>query len=125
MRVHGAKAKGGRARQLAPGMLERHYSPRTPLVFAKIGAKAGSGDPALQKGTAVIRLRRPAGKPAANVYWLSEQGALSEIARNLYGVLRLVDAGGYQRIVIEPVSADLGGLATAINDRLKRAAAKR
>src|SRR4051812_38280751 len=37
VKVHGAKAKGSRGRQLAPGMLERHYSPRTPLV---VGAAA-------------------------------------------------------------------------------------
>jgi L-threonylcarbamoyladenylate synthase len=121
VKVHGAKAAAGRARQLAPGMLERHYSPRTPLLIAK----TAPGERPLPGPTAWIRLRKPAGKAAAHIYWLSQRGALSEIARNLYGVLRTVDAAGYQRIVIEPLSADAGGLAAAINDRLKRAAAKR
>ncbi len=116
--VQGAKAKNGRARQLAPGMLERHYSPRTPLVI-------GRPDKIASKESASILLRRPAGKPAANIFWLSRRGALAEIARNLYAVLREADAGGFRRIVIEPLPADAGGLAAAINDRLKRAAAKR
>lgn len=118
MKVHGAKSKGGRARQLAPGMLERHYSPRTPLSIGPIRRDRSHG-------TAAIYLRKPPGKLSDGTFWLSRRGAVAEIARNLYGVLREADAGGFQRIVIEPVPADVGGLAVAINDRLKRAAAKR
>jgi hypothetical protein len=40
-------------------------------------------------------------------------------------VLRLADAGGFKQIQAEPLPADAGGLTTAINDRLRRAAAKR
>ena len=116
--VQAAKAKGGRGRQLAPGMLERHYSPRTPLII-------GQPDVAAPLDSARILLRRPAGKPAGNIFWLSRRGALSEIARNLYAVLREVDAGRFKRIVIEPLPAEAGDLAAAINDRLNRAAAKR
>ena len=116
--VHGAKAKGRRARQLAPGMLERHYSPRTPLGIGGIPKERPDG-------TAVILLRQPKGKSGRNIFWLSRRGALAEIARNLYGVLRQADAGQFRRIVIEPLPAETGGLAAAINDRLKRAAAKR
>ena len=76
-------------------------------------------------GTAIVLLRKPAGRPAKHVFWLSRRGALAEIARNLYGVLRQADAGGYRRIWVEPLRSDAGGLATAINDRLKRAAAGR
>jgi L-threonylcarbamoyladenylate synthase len=50
---------------------------------------------------------------------------LTEVAHNLYSVLRRVDAAGYRRMHVEPVTAEAGGLATAINDRLRRAAAKR
>lgn len=117
VKVHGAQSRGQRARQLAPGMLERHYSPRTPLVL-------GQAKGELAAGTAVILLRRPAGG-AEHVFWLSERGALAEVARNLYRVLRQADAGRYRQIIVEPLPADAGGLAAAINDRLKRAAAKR
>lgn len=119
VKVHHAKSRGPRARQLAPGMLERHYSPRTPLVVGRL-----RGTP--PDDTAVVLLRRPPREKAGkNVYWLSRRGALTEIARDLYSVLRRADAGRHRRIVVEPLPADAGGLAAAINDRLKRAAAKR
>lgn len=120
VKVHGAKSRGRRARQPAPGMLERHYSPRTPLLLS----------PPTAKGTApariaVVLLRRPPGKkPAQHIFWLSERGALTEVARNLYDVLRRADAGRYRQIRVEPLPADASGLAAAINDRLRRAAAK-
>ena len=118
VKVHGAKSRGARARQLAPGMLERHYSPRTPLVLGPMPVK-------LPAGVAAVFLRKPGQSPAKHVFWLSERGALAEVARHLYDVLRQADAGGYRQIWVEPLPSDAGGLAAAINDRLKRAAAKR
>ena len=104
-------------RLLAPGLLERHYSPRTPLRLTARPAGAS-------RQTALIFLRRPAGKTPAHVYWLSQRGALDEIARNLYRVLRETDLGGYREILLEKLPATAGGLATALHDRMKRAAAK-
>lgn len=106
------------SRLLAPGLLDRHYSPRTPL---QLTGRPGAGD----RRTAVIRLRRPAGGAAPGVYWLSRRGSLAEIARQLYRVLRTADAGGHDRILIERLPPTAGGLAAAINDRLRRAAARR
>jgi L-threonylcarbamoyladenylate synthase len=57
------------------------------------------------------------------MYWLSQRGALAEIARNLYRVLREADAAGHTEIFIEPVPPTAGGLAAALNDRIRRAAA--
>ena len=118
MKVPGAKSRRSRARQLAPGMLERHYSPRTPLVLRRPPAQ-------LPASVAAVWLRQPKGRPAENVFWLSRRGALTEVARNLYTTLRRADAGGYRQIWVEPLPGDAGGLAAALNDRLKRAAAKR
>jgi len=101
---------------LAPGMLERHYSPRTPLRLTT--------RPVAARQTALIFLRQPAGKQPANVYWLSQRGALEEIARNLYRVLREADAGGYRAIQLEKLPTTAGGLAAALNDRMKRAASR-
>ena len=111
------RARSGKqnARLLAPGMLERHYSPRTPLRLTARPAGAS-------RQTALIFLRRPAGKQLAHVYWLSKAGALDEIARHLYRVLREADAGGYREIQLEKLHATAGGLAAALNDRMKRAA---
>ena len=99
-------------------MLERHYSPRTPLVLRGPGAVPPAG-------AAVILLRKPRGQPAENVFWLSERGVLKEIARNLYRVLRQADAGHHRQIRLEPLTNTAGGLAAAIADRMKRAATKR
>lgn len=118
VKVHHARSRHSGARQLAPGMLERHYSPRTPLVLQRPPAR-------LPAGLAAVWLRRPKGRPAKHVLWLSARGALPEVARNLYHVLRRADAGGYRQIWVEPLPTEAGGLATAINDRLQRAAAKR
>jgi len=102
-------------RQPAPGLLDRHYSPRTPLRLAT--RLAGPS-----RHTALIYLRQPEGKPSAHVYWLSQRGALDEIARNLYRVLREADAGGHREIQLEKLPVAAGGLAAAINDRMRRAA---
>ncbi|MES1194617.1 MAG: Sua5 family C-terminal domain-containing protein, partial [Opitutus sp.] len=118
VKVHGARSRSSRGRQLAPGMLERHYSPRTPLVLRRPPAK-------LPANVAAVWLRQPKGSPAKNVFWLSRRGALTEVARNLYTTLRRADAGGYRQIWVEPLPGDAGGLAVAITDRLQRAAAKR
>jgi L-threonylcarbamoyladenylate synthase len=118
VKVAGPKRKVSRGRQLAPGMLERHYSPRTPLIMTR-------PTESVPANTAVILLRQPPGKSGRNVFWFSRSGAVAEIARNLYAVLRQADAGNFSRIMVEPLPADAGGLAAAIRDRLKRAAAKR
>ena len=104
--------------QLAPGMLTRHYSPRTSLRLTSrpVGAN---------RQTALIFLRKPAGESPAHVYWLSKHGARDEIARNLFRILRETDAGGYHEIQLEKLPATLGGLAAALHDRMKRAASKR
>ena len=107
----------GNARLLSPGMLTRHYSPRTPLRLTARPAGAN-------RQTALIFLRQPAGKPPAHVSWLSQRGALDEIARNLYRVLRAADAGGYRTIQLEKLPATAGGLAATLNDRMIRAAAR-
>ena len=111
-------AKRSKARLLAPGMMERHYSPRTPLVMGKPGIIPPSG-------AAAIFLRKPGGSPDDSVFWLSERGVLKEVARNLYRVLRQADGGRYRQIWLEPLPEDGGGLAAAISDRMKRATTKR
>lgn len=119
LRVEGPAPRRAGKRQLrAPGMLARHYSPRTPLRLR---------DPGLRRphDVAGVFLRKPAGPSRDDAFWLSNRGALAEIARNLYRVLRAADQQGCREIWIEPLPADAGGLATAIRDRLMRAAAKR
>jgi L-threonylcarbamoyladenylate synthase len=110
----GAKPKG---LLKAPGLLEKHYSPRTPLHLLRKPVTATAT-------RAVILQRKPAGKAAPHTYWLSTRGALKEIAHQLYRVLRETDAAGYREIYIEPVPPTAAGLAAAINDRIRRATAR-
>jgi len=112
-----APGKTSRGRQRAPGMLARHYSPRTPL---RLRDPRGNRP----KDIAGIFLRKPAGAVPAGTYWLSARGSLAEVAHNLYQVLRAADQAGHRQIWVEPLPAESGGLAVALNDRLRRAAAK-
>jgi L-threonylcarbamoyladenylate synthase len=113
-RIHGNK----KTALLAPGMLPRHYSPRTPLIVKNLWPK-------LPATVAGILLRKPPQPSPKNVFWLSQRGSLAEGARNLYQVLRQADSAGYRQIWIEPLKAESGGLAAALVDRISRAAAKR
>jgi L-threonylcarbamoyladenylate synthase len=116
--VGSAPPKATKGRQLAPGMMARHYSPRTPLLIKNPRKR-------LPPDVAGVFLRKPAGPTGRNVYWLSEHGALAEVARNLYRVLRKADQGGHRQIWIEALPDAAGGLAVVLSDRLKRAATKR
>ena len=108
------------AGQVAPGMLARHYSPRTPVVLhARLPSMAHAGrNPA----EAFVYLRRPAGPATPNVFWLDERGDLRGVARRLFATLRKLDGMKLARIHVE--RAPNQGLGQAINDRLSRAAAK-
>jgi L-threonylcarbamoyladenylate synthase len=102
----------------APGMMESHYSPATLLRI-----RSGTSLPPSDIG--IILLRKPTGRSPANVHWLSQTGTLTEAAHNLYRVLRKADRSGYREIWIEPIGTVTNGMATALKDRMERAAAKR
>jgi L-threonylcarbamoyladenylate synthase len=105
----------------APGMLEQHYSPRTPLELRqRIGRKEAMG----ANGVGLIYWRKPA-KASRGSAWLTRAGDPAEAARRLYAVLRRMDAGGFGRLLAERAPKTAGAWGEAINDRLSRAAAKR
>ena len=111
-----ARAAGKSAAQLAPGLLARHYSPHTPVVLhAALPDRRTLND-------AWIFVARPAGKSAGNVFWLDARGELHGAARRLFALLRRLDGGRWKKIHAELARG--GGLAEAINDRLRRAAAR-
>ena len=101
----------------APGMLPRHYAPRTPLSLTDTVQPAAM--PADQR-VGLLAFRPPADPAAfAMIEILSETGDLREAAARLFGALRRLDAAGLDRIEAEPVP-DIA-LGRAINDRLRRA----
>jgi L-threonylcarbamoyladenylate synthase len=108
------------APQVAPGQLPRHYSPRTPVTLhPRLADRAGTG---AKRNEAWLFLRRPRHARGENIFWLDPKGDLPGVARRLFAVLRRLDAAGFAAIHVERAHGT--GLAEAINDRLRRAAAR-
>ena len=108
----------------APGMLERHYSPRTPLSLVPKLTPAHLRKLAADQALLFI-YRPPATTLGNNVFWLAEQAAdLASAAHHLFDQLRNLDQGGWKQIHAE-LAPGKTALALAINDRLIRASAKR
>ncbi|MEO6569735.1 MAG: L-threonylcarbamoyladenylate synthase [Opitutaceae bacterium] len=106
--------------QVAPGLLSRHYSPKTPLILHAHLGRAGA-----DLDEAWLFLAKPILRTRAlpkNIFWLDPHGDLRGVARRLFAALRKLDDGRFKKIHAEFVQG--GGLADAINDRLRRAAAK-
>jgi L-threonylcarbamoyladenylate synthase len=110
--------------QVAPGSLESHYSPRARLRLYAVGELAvGTEGENLEVARAKVFWQRPAVVDLAHTYWLTESGDSVEAAHNLFALLNRLDAQGYAAIDCERCPEGLA-LAEAINDRLRRAAAK-
>lgn len=101
-------------RPLAPGQLDHHYAPRTPLFLGHAGHGGQVG---------YLGLGTPGNADRYQVLeTLSEKGDLREAAANLFAAMRRLDEKGLDRIEAFPVP-DVG-LGRAINDRLRRASLK-
>lgn len=120
----------------SPGLLAKHYSPRTPLTLYE-----GSSDAVATRIAADVRQALARGQrvgviaaredPIAasppeglRVERLGSEQDLAAIAANLYSALRTLDAEGVDLILVRTFGGnhDLG---LTINDRLRRAAAGR
>lgn len=120
--VWGRQSSQGRqtdGAQLAPGLMARHYSPRTPVALHdKIAVVTARHHP----DQAWVLIARPPQRMGANVFWLDARGNLQGAARRLFATLRRLDQGQFLKINVELARGT--GLADAINDRLRRAAAR-
>jgi L-threonylcarbamoyladenylate synthase len=103
----------------APGMLSRHYAPRTR--FQVVCAAASVSAPAGKRAGLLTLKRSFASDAFAAIEVLSEEGNLQEAAANLFGAMRRLDEQGLDCIIAE--NGPNVGLGRAINDRLIRAAA--
>lgn len=116
------------AAQLAPGNLEQHYSPRTPLHLLPNPQSALALIP---DGAAVIYYTRTRSTPAPfspshPTYWLTEDGSPSVAAHQLYHLLNQLDTQNLPALYLQlPPQDDHSPLALALRDRMQRAAAKR
>lgn len=102
----------------APGQLQKHYAPEKPFYLGEIDQLIHDHQ---LRNPGVLSFRAPHGRHA-NQFVLSPSGDLHEAARNLFGMLRLLDQLDVDAVVAEEVPEK--GLGRAINDRLRRAAAK-
>lgn len=92
----------------APGQLEKHYSPGKPMALDCLEASPGSF---------MIGFGAVSGDVS-----LSPAGDLAQAAARLYDCLHQAAASPCETICVAPIPAD--GMGGAINDRLRRAAAR-
>lgn len=109
-----ALGPGAEAIARAPGQMDRHYAPRTPLTL-------GGADVARHlaaHGRRIAWLTRPGGAdvPTATRHELPADEA--GYAAGLYAALHDLDSAGFDAIVVDPPPPDWH----AIRDRLRRAA---
>ena len=103
------------AAQPSPGMLPRHYAPRTPV---RIGRAVDFTPAGRRVGLLTWRPEGLAGFAAIEA--LSPTGDLTEAAANFFAAMRRLDAQSLDLILAEPFPEH--GLGRALNDRLRRAA---
>lgn len=115
----------------APGGLQSHYAPRTPM---RIGEPVEQVSRLLFPRRAGNRNGRPATPSIGLLAWSSSGGGfakvehltlkrdLREAAANLYGAMRRLDEAGLDGIIAEPLPET--GLGAAIMERLRKASAR-
>jgi L-threonylcarbamoyladenylate synthase len=107
-------------RPVAPGMLPRHYAPRTPIVLDWDEKHLDS-----YKGKKIgfLAFREPENfLQFQHIEVLSKKGDFREAAANLFSAIRRLDALDLDVILAEAVPE--AGLGRAIMDRLRRATSR-
>lgn len=101
----------------APGMLDRHYAPSTPVRI-----RPDMLSPGLRQHAGLLAFRADADTAGfAAVETLSDDGDLRTAASRLFAAMKRLDQAGVDVLYVE--TAPEHGLGRAINDRLRRAAA--
>ena len=107
-------------RPSAPGMLPKHYAPRTPIILDRSEKNL---DRYKDKKIGLLLFQEPKDSPKYHaVEILTTRGDLREAAANLFAAIRRLDALHLDLIIAEPIPE--AGLGRAIMDRLRRAASK-
>ena len=97
----------------SPGMLASHYAPSLPVRLEAIEPRPGE---------ALLAFGPDAPPGFADTLWLSRTGDVAEAAANLFAMLRQLDRPAFAAIAVMPIPEH--GIGRAINDRLRRAAAR-
>lgn len=98
---------------IAPGMLHKHYAPKTPLRLNV--AEIFEGEALLAFGPEPLWTRR-----AVQMLNLSPASDMTEAAHNLFSHLHQLDQANAKKIAVMPIPNE--GIGIAINDRLQRGA---
>lgn len=106
----------------SPGVLESHYSPKTPFVIGDLESLIKEYSDLKQDFSVLSFCKKTKGLPTEKQVVLSESSDLKEAASNLFAAMRLLDESDSSVILAELMPEE--GLGRAINDRLNRAAAK-
>ena len=138
--VPGPRQHRDHVAQPSPGLLDRHYSPRTPMTLYE-----GAG--AVDAIVADARLARNRGQrvgiiaadedrrklaaaggveggPPLRIVALGSVNDIETVAAQLYAALRELDGGEFELILARSFPA-LRGLGVAVQDRMRRAAGNR
>jgi L-threonylcarbamoyladenylate synthase len=130
----GAVAEAEKKPLPSPGMLSRHYAPRSPLTLyqsmdapAALKRMAAEAEVQLRHGKRVGVLIAVEDQPAfaglaVEVQTVGSAGDPLQIAHNLYASLRALDESGVDLILARDFGVE--GLGLAIRDRLRRAASR-
>ena len=102
----------------APGMLKRHYAPKTKIVFSNDFIKSIKSYPNKKIGILCLKKIKKIPK-SVHQEVLSSDGNLNEAAKNLYAALHKLDRLNLDLILTSNMPEyELG---RSINDRLRRA----
>lgn len=114
-----AIAYDGPTKLPAPGLPQQHYSPKTPLYLF---SKKSELPLAMAENVARVFLsKRDPADGGPDDFFLSEDGNLEVVARQLFALLRTLDhSHRYEKIYCQCPLPE--GLGMAIADRLRRAA---
>jgi L-threonylcarbamoyladenylate synthase len=105
---------------LAPGMLLKHYSPKTRLILTDNVPEVLLANP--NQNIMVMAFYPSKMLPNIQYYFLAKQNNLDQAASNLYHALHYLDSLNLDLIIAEKFPDY--GLGKTINDRLTRASAK-
>jgi L-threonylcarbamoyladenylate synthase len=106
----------------APGMLDKHYAPQTPLMLMEADLVAELARSLTRQGKRVAALARTSLRPLIdNMVWIAAPADAAGYAHDLYANLRALDHAGCDAILVEQPPEDAEWI--AIRDRLNRAAA--
>lgn len=105
---------------IAPGMLERHYAPKTPMILSTNPLNSALNLIGKNIGLLVFKEQSVYSDYYTKV--LSLKGDFDEAAKNLYAAMHQLDAMGFDLLIAEKFPNK--GIGKTINDRLLRATKK-